>query len=294
MSKSETYLVTGGAGFIGTNLVNSLVQTGIKVIVIDNLVAGNADRLPKEVNFNKVDIRDTKLLTELMKGVDVVIHLAALPRVQYSIEFPQETQEVNVNGTLSVLQAAKSSGVKRVVFAASSAAYGDQEKLPLSPNNPSEPKSPYALHKLMGEQLLKLYSDIFKIETVSLRFFNVYGPHQDPTGPYALVIGKFLQQKREARPLTVTGDGEQTRDFMCLTLLVIKSATTGELERVLNVGYGKQTSINDLVKVIGGDVKYVASRIEPRHTWADITLTKDLLGWDPTISLEEGLSDLLN
>ncbi|HEU4677469.1 MAG TPA: NAD-dependent epimerase/dehydratase family protein [Candidatus Paceibacterota bacterium] len=293
----STYLITGGAGFIGTNLAERLVRDGQTVVVVDDLSAGKAERLPKEVDFRKLDICDTATLTAVMKGVDVVVHLAALPRVQFSIEHPFEAQHVNVDGTLSVLEAARQAGVKRVVYAASSSAYGDQENLPLSEDLPPQPKSPYGLHKYYGEVLMKLWHDIHGLETVSLRFFNVYGPHFDPEGAYALVIGKFLKQLKEGKPMTVTGDGEQSRDFTHVfdTVDAVVRATVSEQVgkgEVINVGAGRNVSINELTKMIGGPVEYVAPRIEPKHTRADNRRAKELLGWAPTIPLEEGVSSL--
>lgn len=293
----STYLITGGAGFIGTNLAERLVRDGQTVVVVDDLSAGKTERLPKEVDFRKLDICDTATLTAVMKGVDVVVHLAALPRVQFSIEHPFEAQHVNVDGTLSVLEAARQAGVKRVVYAASSSAYGDQENLPLSEDLPPQPKSPYGLHKYYGEVLMKLWHDIHGLETVSLRFFNVYGPHFDPEGAYALVIGKFLKQLKEGKPMTVTGDGEQSRDFTHVfdTVDAVVRATVSEQVgkgEVINVGAGRNVSINELTKMIGGPVEYVAPRIEPKHTRADNRRAKELLGWAPTIPLEEGVSSL--
>lgn len=293
----QTFLVTGGAGFIGTNLVEHLVAQGHQVVVVDDLSAGDASRLPPGAIFHQIDIRDTAALTKVFAGADVVVHLAALPRVQFSIEHPLETHEVNVTGTLSVLEAAKAAGVKRVVYAASSSAYGDQEILPLSTDLPPQPKSPYALHKYIGEEYLRLWSELFKIETVSLRFFNVYGPHLDPDGPYALVIGRFLKLALQGKALTITGDGEQTRDFTHVRDVVeaiLKAATVSGVGKgeVFNVGAGNQTSINELATMIGGEIEYVAARIEPRHTKADIDLTKEHLGWEPTVRLSDGVAEL--
>ena len=293
----KTFMVTGGAGFIGTNLVSALLEKGHTVKVVDDLTAGNKNRLPAAADFYQEDIRNTDALAEIFSGVDIVVHLAALPRVQFSIEEPVMVHDVNVNGTLSVLEAAKRAQVKRVVFAATSAAYGDQEVLPLSIDLPVAPKSPYALHKYIGEEYMRLWSQLFSIETVSLRFFNVYGPHLDPDGAYALVIGRFLKLAKDGQALSITGDGEQTRDFVhvldvaeAITLAGL-SDTVGKGE-VLNVGSGKETSINTLAKMIGGDVVYVAPRFEPKHTLADISQTKTLLGWEPKVGLEEGIASL--
>ncbi|PIR84676.1 hypothetical protein COU16_01400 [Candidatus Kaiserbacteria bacterium CG10_big_fil_rev_8_21_14_0_10_47_16] len=296
----HTYLITGGAGFIGTNIAEYIVENekDARIIVVDDLSARtDPSRLPPSVEFHQGDVRDTEALERIMRGVDIVIHLAALPRVQFSIEEPQQTHDVNVNGTLSVLVAAKEAGVKRVVYAASSSAYGDQEVLPLSEQLPAQPKSPYALQKYMGEGLMKLWSDIYEVPTVSLRFFNVYGPHMDPDGPYALVIGRFLKMRTEGKPLLITGDGTQTRDFTHVqdiaraVLCASGSDRVGHGE-VLNVGAGRNVSINDLAKLIGGAIEFTAPRIEPKHTCADIDLIRSHLEWEPTVTLEEGIAEL--
>jgi len=291
------YIVTGGAGFIGTNLVLSLVHDGHQVTVVDDLSGGKRERLPAEVLFHQLDIRNTQELSTVCEGHDILVHLAALPRVQFSIAEPLLTHDVNVNGTLSVLEAARAAGIKRVVYAASSSAYGDQEVLPLSPTLPPQPKSPYALHKYIGEEMMRVWHTVYGLETVSLRFFNVYGPHLDPDGPYALVIGRFLKLASEGQPLTITGDGEQTRDFTHVDDVVaaVQKAsiqpTVGAGE-VLNVGAGSQTSINELARMISDSVVYVDARFEPKHTMADITQTKTLLDWEPAIALVDGVRDL--
>ncbi len=292
-----TFLVTGGAGFIGTNLCERLVRDGYAVRVVDTLVGGNAERLPKEVSFYKQDICETKALATCMEGVDVVIHLAALPRVQFSIEHPFEAHQANVVGTMSVLEAARMSGVRRVVFAASSSVYGDQEVLPLVETLPPQPKSPYALHKYTGELMMKLWHDLHGIETVSIRFFNVYGPHLDPNGAYALVIGKFLQLRKEGKPLTITGDGTQTRDFTHVydivdALMRASSSPAVGAGEVFNAGAGRNVSINEDAALIGGPVVYVDPRIEPKHTLADTTAIQKVLGWEPTIHIEAGIDEL--
>lgn len=293
----KTFLITGGAGFIGTNLVERLVAAGQRVVVVDNLVAGNKDRLPKGVDFYELDIRETDKLTEVCQGVDVLVHLAALPRVQFSIDDPVKTHDVNVNGTLSVLEAVRAAGVKRVVYAASSSAYGDQDTLPLSTDLPPQPKSPYALHKYMGEEMMRLWSQVYGIGTVSLRFFNAYGKHLDPDGPYALVIGRFLKLALENKPLTITGDGEQTRDFthvLDIVSAICKAASAQSVGQgeVLNVGAGIQTSVNDLAAMISNNIEHVPARLEPKHTLADISKTTELLEWQPVTSLLDGVNDL--
>ena len=293
----QTFLVTGGAGFIGTNLVHFLVEKGHRVTVVDDLTAGKRERLPDAIDFHKLDIRDTVALGHVCEGVDVIIHLAALPRLQFSIDHPQLAHDVNITGTLSVLEAARSAGVKRVVYAASSSAYGDQEILPLTTDLPPQPKTPYALQKYVGEAYMKLWSELFGLKTVSLRFFNVYGPHLDPDGAYALVIGRFLKLASEGQPLTVVGDGEQTRDFTHVRDVVsalYQASMSGQVGRgeVFNVGAGVQTTINELTKLIGGEVTYVPARIEAKHSLADIEVTKKVLNWEPKVSLEEGIAEL--
>lgn len=293
----KSYVITGGAGFIGTNLAEHLIGEGHKVIIVDDLSAGKRETLPAEVEFHQVSILDTKALTEICQGVDVLVHLAALPRVQFSIEYPTEAHEVNVTGTLSVLEAARAAGVSRLVYAASSSAYGDQDVLPLSLDLPPQPKSPYALHKYVGEEYMRLWSTLYGIETVSLRFFNVYGPHLDPDAPYALAIATFLKQAAHKKPLTITGDGEQTRDFthvsdvVAAIVLAATNETVGRGE-VFNVGAGKQTSINALASMISDNIEYIPARLEPKHTLADISKTTEVLGWQPKVHIEEGIAEL--
>ncbi len=294
---SKTYLVTGGAGFVGTNLCERLVRDGHTVIVVDDLSGGKAERLPAEVIFHKLDICAHEELVNVMKGVDVVVHLAALPRVQFSIEHPFEAQRVNTEGTLSVLEAARKAGVGRVVYAASSSAYGDQDIMPLTETLPPQPKSPYGLQKYTGEIMMRLWHDIHGVETVSLRFFNVYGPHLDPSGAYALVIGKFLKQRKDGVPMTITGDGEQSRDFTHVrdTVDAIVRASLSDAVghgEVFNVGAGRNVSVNELAQLIGGPTEHIAPRIEPKHTLADSSYIKRVLGWEPTIAIEEGIQEL--
>lgn len=296
--EKKKMVVTGGAGFIGCHIVDALVEKGYEVHVVDNFVAGrHNDRVNPHATYHEVDIRDYQRLLPITAGSTYVFHGAALPRVQFSIENPLETFGVNVQGTVSVLCAAKEGGVKRVIYAASSSAYGDQTKLPLSEDMPAMPKSPYGLQKHMGELACKLWSEVYGLETVSLRYFNAYGPRFDPNGPYALVMGKFMLQKSQGKPLTIWGDGTHTRDYTNVkdvvraNLLAIESKKVGKGE-VINIGAGNNISVNDLATLIGGPVMHEPERLEPAHTLADIRKAKELLGWEPTVTLEEGIAEL--
>jgi UDP-glucose 4-epimerase len=291
-------VVTGGAGFIGSHLVDALVLRGDEVHVVDNFAAGRReDRINPKATYHEVDIRDFDMLAPIVAGAKYVFHEAALPRVQFSIENPELTFSVNASGTISVLRAAHEGGVGRVVYAASSSAYGDQETLPLSEGLPAQPKSPYGLQKYIGELSCRLWSEIYGLPTVSLRYFNAYGPKFDPDGAYALVIGKFFKQRTEGVPLTITGEGTNTRDYTHVrdivraNLLAAESGKVGKGE-VLNIGAGRNVSVNDLAAMIGGPSVHIPLRLEPAHTLADNSLAKKLLGWEPTIRLEDGIAEL--
>lgn len=298
MNKNKKAIVTGGAGFIGSHITEALIEQGFDTHVIDTFIAGRReDRLYKGATYHKVDIRDTAAVIKIMRGVDYVFHLAALPRVQYSIEHPQETNEVNVDGTVSVLTAAKEARVGRVVYSASSSAYGDQAAMLLTEDMPAGPKSPYGLQKYIGELYCRMWSEVYGLSTVALRYFNVYGPKADPNGAYALVIAKFLKQRAEGNPMTITGDGTQTRDFTHVfdvvraNILAARSQKVGKGE-VINIGAGKNVSVNRIAEMIGGPIEYVVPRLEPHDTLADNSLAKKLLGWEPTVSLEDGIAKL--
>ncbi len=291
-------IVTGGAGFIGSHLVEGLLAQGYEVRVVDSLVAGKRERVPEEATFFQTDICDLDALVSIFSGVHSVFHLAALPKVEYTIQNPLESHNVNVTGTLNVLQAAKDAGVKRVVFASSAAIYGDSEAIPLSERVTPAPLSPYALQKHVCEQYLALFFKLYGLQTVSLRFFNAYGPRLDPEGPYALVIGRFLKLRAEGKPLTITGDGKQTRDFVHVKDIVRALITAAESENVgngevINIGTGRQVSVNELADLFGGEKEYVAPRVEVLVSCADIQKAKELLGWEPTISLEDGIAELI-
>jgi nucleoside-diphosphate-sugar epimerase len=297
MATQRRAVVTGGAGFIGSHLVDGLLGEGYEVHIIDNLSGGKMERVNKDAHFHNADIRHYNEIAPIISGADVVFHLAALPRVQYSIDEPIETNDVNAGGTLNVLHASKEGGVRRVVYSASSSAYGDSPVLPLHEELPAKPVSPYGLQKYIGEEYARLYAELHGLSTVSLRYFNVYGTRMDPDGAYALVIGKFLKMRKEGKTLTITGDGEQTRDFTHIedvvraNLLSAKSTKVGHGE-VINIGSGTRISMNMLAKMIGGSIEYIEARKESLHTLADNKKAKQLLGWEPTIFIEEGIATL--
>lgn len=295
--KKNKVIVVGGAGFIGSHVSDALVERGFEVHIIDNMSGGKKENLNPKATFHKADIRELETIKPIIKGAKYVFHLAALPRVQYSIEHPEETHEVNVTGTQNVLIASKEGGVERVIYSASSSAYGDQKVMPLVETMTPNPKSPYGLHKYVGEVYAKVWSEVYGLETVSLRYFNVYGPRINPEGAYPLAIGKFLQQLKAGKPLTIWGDGTQTRDFTNVrdvvraNLLAMESKKVGKGE-VINIGNGKNFSVNELAKLIGGSVVHEAPRVEPHDTLADNSLARKLLGWVPEVSLEEGIAEL--
>ena len=295
-------VVVGGAGFIGSHIVDALIEAGYETHVLDNLSGGKLEQVNPETVFHKADIRELETIKPIFKGVSLVFHLAALPRVQYSIEHPEETHEVNVTGTMNVLIAAKECGAQRVIYSASSSAYGDQPTgsgriRPLVETMVPAPKSPYGLQKYIGEQYCRVWSEVYGLETVSLRYFNVYGPRLDPSGAYALAIGKFLRQRKEGKPLTIWGDGTQTRDFthvrdvVCANMLAAESEKVGKGETI-NIGAGRNFSVNDLAKLIGGAVVHEPARLEPHDTLADNSLAQKLLGWKPEVTLEAGIAEL--
>jgi len=294
------YLITGGAGFIGTNLAKRLLAEGHDVIILDNYAGGRKEeRIQEGATYIEGDIRNRADLDKAMEGVDGVFHMAALPRVTFSVEKPWETHDANVNGTLQVLIAAKENGVKRVVFSSSSSTYGAEEKKMLVEDGAIKmPISPYALHKLTGEHYMRLFAELYGLETVSLIYFNVYGPYFDPEGAYALVIGKFLHQKQNGEPMTICGDGEYYRDYTHVddvveaNMLAMTNEKVGKGE-TFNIGCGTPRTVNDLVELIGGESINVPERPgDPRFSGADNTKSKELLGWEPKITLEDGIASL--
>lgn len=290
-------LVTGGAGFIGSSLVDALVERGFEVHIIDNLSNGKKENVNKKAVLHILDITVLDSIKPIFVGADYVFHLAALPRVQYSIENPAETNKINVEGTLNVLIASVEAKVKKVIYSASSSAYGDQPVMPLKENFTPAPKSPYGLQKYLGELYCRLWSEVYNLPTVSLRYFNVYGPRYNSEGAYALVIGKFLKQRVNGEPMTITGNGEQTRDFTHIrdvvraNILAMESQKVGQGE-VINIGSGQNQSINKIARLIGGPVAYIPARLEPQDTLADNSLARELLGWKPEVKFEDGVLEL--
>ncbi|MFZ2048817.1 MAG: NAD-dependent epimerase/dehydratase family protein [Minisyncoccia bacterium] len=279
-------VVTGGAGFIGTHLVNSLRELGHDVEIVDIKLD------PKQ------DVRNLYSLKQLFIGAEYVFHMAALVSVPYSIEHPEETNETNLSGTLNVLIASKEAGVKRVIFSSTCAIYGNPEKFPINEETPPAPMSPYSMQKLASEEYLKLFSRIYNLETVSLRYFNVYGHGQSSHGAYASVIPKFIELRKLDRALSIVGDGEQTRDFVHVSDVVRANISAMESDRVgkgevINIGYGKESSVNLIAGYVGGKIEHVPARIEPSRSLGDVSKAKLLLDWEPKMSLEEGIKKLL-
>lgn len=291
---NKRYLVTGGAGFIGSHLVRALIERGDAVRVLDNLSTGQRDRIHPQAEFIQADIRRLDEITPYFIGFDGVFHIAALPRVQVSIENPLETNETNITGTLNVILAARSAGVQKIVYAASSSAYGDPISLPVREDMKPNPKSPYGLQKFVGEEYMRLAALFWGLKTVSLRYFNVFGPGMATQGAYVTVISVFNRQKRAGQPMTIAGDGKQTRDFTFIddniraNLLAMDSEKVGKGE-VINIGAGDNHSVNEIAEYIGGPAIHVEPRIEPHDTLADNSKALKLLGWSPVMPFFEGL-----
>ena len=301
-------LVTGGAGFIGSHLVDRLLKEGLEVIVLDNLSSGYIKNIKRHIGnknfrFVKDDIRNQELINKLIKDVDVVFHLAAIVSVPRSIKDPILTNEVNVNGTLNLLDAARRSNLKKFIFASSCAVYGIPESLPLKENSPLRPISPYGSSKLAAETYVQTFHKVYGLKTVCLRYFNVYGPRQSK-GKYSSVISRFLNALRKNKPLRIYGDGKQTRDFVHVydvveanLLALLKEKAIGEC---FNIATGKPTSIENLARklmaISGKEAEIIhlkPRRGEIKHSFADISKAMEKLGYKPKIPLENGLKNLL-
>jgi UDP-glucose 4-epimerase len=332
MSFKMKYLVTGGAGFIGSHIVDALVAAGHQVVVLDNFSSGKRENL-KDAPTQLVegDIRDPETCLKAAEGCDGVFHEAALVSVPDSVNRPRDNHDINITGTLNVLEAARAQRVKRVVFASSAAIYGDNPELPKRENMLPEPKSPYALAKLTGEYYLKVYAECFGLETVALRYFNVFGPRQDPSSMYSGVISIFSERIKKGLPITIYGDGQQTRDFVNVADVVqanllamhvdcqkseVKGQRSDHLNPhqlttdnhqlisgnfvALNVATGKSTSLlsllNGLETIVGKTVerKFMPVRDgDIQHSLADISKIRNVLGYTPAIELKDGLDRLI-
>ena len=286
-------LVTGGAGFIGSNLVDKLTEKGWGVIVLDDLSTGKKENINTNAKFYNVDIstmtdlgRTNKNVFRLFEGIDIVFHLAAKARVQPSIVDPVSFNKVNVQGTLNVLLASHNAGVKRVVYSASSSAYGNATKFPTPEEHSTNPLSPYGLQKYIGEQYCKMFSQVYGLDTVSLRYFNIYGERMNLDGAYCLVLGIFAQQMLNEKDLTITNDGKQRRDFTYVGDAVeanILAATQKDKFNgdVFNIGNGKNYSVNEVADMLGGNKTYGKTVKEPFQTLADNSKANLMLDWQP-------------
>ena len=295
-------LVTGGAGFIGSHLCEFLLREGHAVTALDNLVGGRKKNLKNfqthnHFSFVEADIREKETLSTHFVDIDWVFHLAALADIVPSIENPRDYFETNVDGTFNVLECARNAGVKRFLYAASSSCYGIPETYPTPETSTAKPQYPYALTKYLGEQLVMHWEQVYGLPSISLRLFNVFGPRSRTSGAYGAVFGVFLAQKLNNKPLTVVGDGMQTRDFTYVEDVVqafYLAATSSLSGEILNVGSGGHYSINHITKLLGGDVVNIPKRPgEPDCTFADITKIQDLLGFKPEIAFKNGVAKLL-
>jgi nucleoside-diphosphate-sugar epimerase len=309
MSLTGIALVTGGAGFVGSHIASALVASGARVRVIDDLSTGHEENLAEiggRIDFVRASLNDADSLRRALEGVELIFHEAAIPSVPRSVENPRETHAACVEATFSLLLAARDSGVRRVVYAASSSAYGDQPASPKVETMSPDPLSPYAAAKLFGEYYCKVFTRAYGLETVCLRYFNIFGPRQDPSSQYSGVISRFIAALSTGATPVIYGDGEQTRDFTYVAnaveanLLAAESAQA--VGQVINVANGQQTSLNELLaqlkRLTGrGDVaaEYREPRVgDVRHSLADITRARELLGYAPRVGLEEGLEKTID
>ena len=298
------YLVTGGAGFIGSNLVEELVKRGEQVRVLDNFSTGRRENIApwkNDIEIVEGTIVDPETCARCMEGVDFVLHQGAMPSVPKSVEFPVESNEANVIGTLNVLLAARDAKVKRVVYAASSSAYGDTPTLPKIETMPPNPMSPYAVQKYTGEMYMRVFHQVYGLETVALRYFNIFGPRQDPTSQYSAVIPKFICAILDGKQPTIFGDGTQSRDFTYIDNVVEANiaachASSECAGKLLNMACGDRIDLNKLVQVINEalgtnlDPKYDPTRVgDVKHSQADISAAKKYIGYEPKVLFPEGI-----
>ena len=300
---SDQFLVTGGAGFIGSHIVRRLLADGGRVRVIDNLATGKRERLRDvegAIEFIEGDLADPSMCENALSGIDCVLHQAAVPSVQRSVKNPIETNKANITSTLNLLEGSRKHGVRRFVYASSSSAYGDTPVLPKREDMAPNPLSPYALQKFVGERYCQLYFRLYGLEAVSLRYFNVFGPSQDPYSEYSAVIPKFATRLQRGESIVVYGDGEQSRDFTYVDNVVEANILALRAPRaagsVINVGCGERITLNRLIKIleeileVHAAVDYQPARPgDVRDSLADISLAQDLLGYQPKVSVAEGL-----
>jgi nucleoside-diphosphate-sugar epimerase len=299
----SVYLVTGGAGFIGSNIVEELLKRSHEVRVVDNLITGkreNIEPVLDKIEFLEEDIRDYETCRRAVSKVDFVLHQAALPSVTRSIEDPILANDINVNGTLNLLLASNEEKVRRFVFASSSSVYGDDPTLPKKEDNQGNPLSPYGLTKLVGEKYCKVFSVIYGLPTVCLRYFNIFGPHQDPASQYAAVIPSFISKMLGGKKPTIFGDGEQSRDFTFVGNVVEANILATEVENisgeVFNVGCGEKTTVNSLAakinEILNTDIEPDYDQPRPgdiKHSFADINKAKQGIKFEPLVDVREGL-----
>jgi nucleoside-diphosphate-sugar epimerase len=298
-----TYLVTGGAGFIGSHMAAELEARGERVRIVDSLITGKRRNLQAvgPAEFVHADLADPGVARDAVAGVDYVLHQAAIPSVPRSVADPVTSHRANVDATLNVLLAARDAGVKRVVFAGSSSVFGDTPTLPKREDMPTNPLSPYALHKLVGEQYGRLFWSLYGLETVTIRYFNVFGPRQDPSSPYSGVISLFIRALIEGRRPVIYGDGEQTRDFTYVANVVdgvLKAChAPGAAGQIINVATGTRVSLNELFATlrqltgVAVSPTYEPARVgDVKHSLADISRADSLLGYQPTVPLADGLA----
>jgi UDP-glucose 4-epimerase len=302
MSTKKLAVVTGGAGFIGSHMVDLLLARGYRVNVIDNLVGGRLQNLQQHADnpdlvFKEQDLRATLPDDPSFEGAEYVFHFAGIGDIVPSIERPIEYMSANVMGTVHALEAARRAGVRKLVYAASSSCYGLAEELPTTERAPISPEYPYALSKYQGEEAVLHWGNVYHLPVNSIRIFNAYGPRSRTSGAYGAVFGVFLAQKLAGKPYTVVGDGTQTRDFIFATDLARAFLAAAESERageIYNVGAGNPQPVNRLVELLEGDVVYVPKRPgEPDCTWADISKIRRELGWEPQVTFEEGVREML-
>jgi nucleoside-diphosphate-sugar epimerase len=304
----ERFLVTGGAGFIGSNICIKLIEEGCFVRVIDNLLTGKKSNLASiidRIEFIEADMGDERIAREAMKDIDVVLHQGALPSVPKSVDNPAATHRHCLNATFTVLLAARDTGVKRFVYASSSSAYGDTPVLPKVETMRPEPLSPYAASKLGGEYYCKVFFTVFGLETISLRYFNVFGPHQDPTSQYAAAIPAFVTAILKDKPPTIYGDGEQSRDFTYVDNVVDANLLAARAKKtngeVINIACGKAVTVNEIIDMInnltGRSVKPEYTDPRPgdvKQSLANITAAEKLIGYKPKVSFEQGLQSAID